>query len=613
MINDKYYNRRYWITAFVVLIFVFYIGRLFYWQVIDKSTAHLAESNALVKQTLYPSRGLIYDRNGELLVYNQPIYEVTMIMRDVDKNFDTLGFCQSLGINRHQFITRINEMKNVGKNRGYSKYTPQVFLSQLSKSDVVYLQESVYKYKGVEIRNRSLRDYKYSSAAHLLGSVGEVSKGDLEKDDYYSVGDYCGKDGIESVYETRLRGEKGMRVLMRNSRGVIEGSYNDGKSDYQPAKGEDLQISIDIQTQMVAEQLLQGKIGSIVAIEPQTGEILAMASNPSWNPSVLVGKERSAHYQELLKDPTNPLFNRATQAQYPPGSTFKTVQALIALQEGTLKTSTYYPCSGKMSVPITCTHDHGSPVEVKAAIEQSCNPFFWAVYRDMLEKNGYGTDNVIFKEQYNHWRDMVVRFGFANRFAQSDITGQKSGNIPTIDFYDRYYGKKGWKAITIRSLSIGQGELLATPLQLCNMAAIIANDGYYIAPHLLKCDSLKTNKNYVPIDKKHFEVVKQGMVQVMERAAGSIYHVPNVRMAGKTGTAQAGAGKKDHSIFIGIAPVENPQIAVAVVVENSGFGATWALPMATLVIEQYINKEIKRKELFDYLSNTVLNADVKKW
>ena len=613
MINDKFYNRRYWIAAFIVLLFGFYICRLFYWQVIDQSTAHLAESNALVKQTLYPSRGLIYDRNGELLVYNQPIYEVTLIMRDVDRNFDTLGFCQALGINRQQFITRISEMKNTGKNKGYSRYTPQVFLSQLSKSDVACLQESVYKYKGVEIRNRSLRDYKYASAAHLLGSVGEVSKSDLEKDKYYSIGDYCGKDGLEQVYEPILRGEKGMRVLMRNSRGVIEGSYNDGQSDYPPNKGQDIQISIDIQTQMVAERLLNGKIGSIVALEPQTGEILAMASNPSWNPSLLVGKERSAHYNELLNDPTNPLFNRATQAQYPPGSTFKTLQALIALQEGTLKPTTYYSCSGKQSLPISCTHDHVSPLEVTTALEQSCNPFFWAVYRDLLEKNDYGTDNLYFREQYNHWRDMVMQFGFGARFEQTDLPVQKAGNIPTPEFYDSYYGKKGWKAITVRSLSIGQGELLATPLQLCNLAAIIANQGYYIAPHLLKNDTLIDNKNFVSIDKNHFETVKQGMVQVMERAAGSVYHIPNVRMAGKTGTAQAGTGKKDHSLFIGIAPVDKPRIAVAVVVENSGYGATWALPMATIVVEQYLNNEIKRKELFDYLSNTVLNTDVKKW
>lgn len=610
MINDMFYKRRYVLTAIVVLVALVYIGRLFYMQIIDRSTTEKADSNALVRQTIYPPRGLIYDRNGELLVYNKPIYEVTMVMREMRNGFDTLAFCNALAIDTEQFLSRVDEIKDRQKNRAYSPATPQVFLSQLSMEDVAVLQESLYKFKGIGIRKRTLRGYTYASAAQVLGSVGEVSQNDIDRDNYYSVGDYSGRDGIERTYEEVLRGEKGVEVLMRDARGVIQGSYKDGEMDRPAKAGQDMTLTLDIQLQMLAEELLQGKIGSVVAIEPKTGEILTLASNPTWDPQLLVGKNRSANYNKLLNDKTKPLFNRATQAQYPPGSTFKTIQALIGLQEGAIQLNTMYACGGKGTKPITCTHYHGSPVSLLGAIEQSCNPYFWCVFRDILEKNDYGKDNQKFKKSFNLWRDDVLSFGLGQRFTDTDVTDQSTGNIPTTKFYDRYYGKTGWKAITVRSLSIGQGEITVTPLQLCNMVAAIANDGWYITPHLNQNDSMKSHIHHTAIDKKWFPYVKEGMERVMKNGTGRWYQLDSIRVGGKTGTAQAGKGRQDHAFFIGIAPIDDPQIAIMVVVENSGFGATWAAPIASLLMEQYLTGEIKRKDLKNRMANAILNPNV---
>ena len=376
MINDKYYRRRYVISGIAVAVVLVYGLRLFFLQVIDQSTKDQADNNALVKQTIYPSRGLIYDRNGELLVFNQPIYEVTMTMRDMGKEWDTLAFCQCLQISRAEFDARMEDIKDRKKNRGYSRWTPQVFMSQLKKEDIATLQESIFLFPGVQIQKRTLRDYTYNAAAHVLGSVGEVNQNDIDRDSYYSRGDYSGRDGLERTYEKQLRGEKGVCVLMRDVRGRIQGSYQDGELDVTAKAGTDLHTTLDIQLQLLAEELLAGKIGSVVAIEPKTGEILALASSPTWNPKVLVGKERSKNYNMLLKDKTKPLMNRATQATYPPGSTFKTIQSLVCLDQGAITPNTLYPCSGPSSSPIKCTHHHGSPVALDRAIEQSCNPYF---------------------------------------------------------------------------------------------------------------------------------------------------------------------------------------------------------------------------------------------
>ena len=614
MINDQFYRRRYVISGIAIGIVLVYIIRLFYLQIIDQSTKDQADNNALVKQTIFPSRGLIYDRNGELLVFNQPIYEVTLTMYDMkkDKQWDTTAFCQCLHITRAEFDERISEIKDRRKNRGYSRHTPQVFMSQLKKEDIATLQEFQSMFPGVHIQKRTLRDYTYKAAAHVLGSVGEVSQKDIDRDDYYARGDYSGRDGLERTYEKQLRGEKGVQVLMRDSRGRMQGSYKDGELDRTAKAGTDLYTTLDIQLQLLAEELLSGKIGSAVAIEPKTGEILALASNPGWNPKVLVGKERSKNYNLLLNDPTKPLMNRATQATYSPGSTFKTIQTLVCLHEKGITPNTVYPCSGPGSSPIKCTHHHGSPVTLENAIEQSCNPYFWCAFRDVLQKDGYGKDNEAFKKRYEIWRNDVMSFGLGQRFTDTDLSEQAAGSIPSVKQYDRAYGKEGWKAMTIRSLSIGQGEILVTPLQLANQAATIANNGYYISPHLNKNDSMLSHRHELDIEQEYFDILKVGMHRVMVYGTGRHYAVDSLHMAGKTGTVQNPHGR-DHAIFIGFAPVEDPKIAVAVVVENAGFGATWACPVASMMIEQYLTGEVKRKDLRKRIGESVLNASVKKW
>ena len=381
--------------------------------------------------------------------------------------------------------------------------------------------------------------------------------------------------------------------------------------DEAPIAGSNLMLTIDINLQKIGEELLNGKIGSAVAIEPKTGEILAMVSNPGYDPSILVGRSRSANYISLIKDLAKPLMNRATQATYSPGSTFKPIQALVCLELDGITDRTLFGCNGKNSSPIKCTHSHGSPVTLLNAIEQSCNPYFWNAFKSTLEKDGYGEKNVAFKNNYQQWVDAMYSFGLGHRFEDSDVYEQSRGNIPTQKYFNRYFGETGWRALTIRSLSIGQGEVLVTPLQLANTMAVIANDGYYITPHLNKSDTMLLRKHETVVDKKHFPVVNEGMWRVFEYGTGRYFKIKDLSMCGKTGTVQNPHGK-DHSLFVGFAPRENPVIAIAVVVENAGFGATWAAPIASLMMEQYIYRKIERKELFDRISTTVLNTNVKK-
>lgn len=613
MINDQLYKRRYVISAIITIVVMMYIVRLFSMQLLEDKYKDAADSNAFLKKTLYPPRGLIYDRNGKLLVYNQPAYDITLIKREMDNAakenkiaFDTVGFCSTLGISKETFEKHLKQMTS---RRGYSRYTPQLFMTQLKMQDVAGLNEMLYKYPGFDIQHRTLRDYAYPYAAHILGGVGEVSARDIEQDPYYTRGDYAGRDGIEYTYEQHLRGEKGVEVLLRDARGRIKGSYENGQHDQAPKAGGNLTLSIDIDLQIVTEQLLNGKIGSAIAIEPHSGEILAMASNPSWNPATLVGRERSTNYSALSNDPNKPLMNRATQAMYPPGSTFKTVQALVCLEEGGINTRSSFPCNGPGSVPIKCTHHHGSPVDLLNAIEQSCNPYFWLAFKNTLEQDGYGDDNLRFVQRYNQWREDVMSFGLGEKFTDTDLYSQASGSIPNENFYSRYYGKTGWRALTIRSLSIGQGEILTTPLQMANMMAAIANGGYYITPHLNKADSMSTHRHETAVSPKHFPIVKEGMWRVFEYGTGRWHKIDSIAVGGKTGTAQNPHGK-DHSLFIGFAPVNDPQIAVAVVVENAGFGATWAAPIASLMIEQYLLGDIKRTAVFKRMCNTSTNEDV---
>ena len=612
MLNDQYYRRSYVIAAIVIAVVTIFIIRLFFVQIIDDSAKAKADGISLLRQTVYAPRGLIYDRNGELLVYNQPIYEITMVYREMGSDFDTLAFCHALNLSPQAFVQRTTEIADKAKNPGFSRNVPQIFMTQLAVEDIAALQESQDKFPGIGIRKRTLRDYRYPYAAHVLGSIGEVNRRDIERDPYYQSGDYSGREGIERTYEKILRGEKGVEVLMRDNHGRIQGPYRNGELDVPPIAGEDITITLDIQLQQLAEQLLQGKIGSAIAIEPATGEILAMASNPTWDPKMLVGRQRSANYMELLNDRTKPLMNRAAQAQYSPGSTFKTLQALICQQEGAITPGKLYPCSGPGSTPIKCTHHHGSPVDLTNAIEQSCNPYFWYAFRDMLELDGYGKNNENFRRRYQLWCDDARSFGLGQKFDDSDVADQSAGKIPTLALYDRYYGKTGWRALTIRSNAIGQGEVLLTPLQLANIAATIANEGYYITPHLLRHDTMLTHRHETAVQQRYYPAVKRGMVRVMTNGTGRHNALPDsIRSAGKTGTVQNKAGR-DHAIFIGYAPADNPKIAVAVVVENAGFGATWAAPIGTMLEEQYLLGQIKRKDKKAYIETTILNPNVKK-
>lgn len=610
MINDTLQHRRWVIAAIISAFVLLYIIRLFSLQIIETKYKTGAESNALLKKTIFPPRGLIYDRNNTLLVYNKPAYDIAMIMREI-RDLDTIAFCKSLGINKDFFIQRIEEIKDRKKNAGYSSYTPQIFMTQLSSEDVATIQQLIYKFPGFYIQNRTLREYAFPNGAHIFGSIGEVSWNDIDKDPYYKLGDFSGRDGIEYTYEKSLRGEKGVEILLRDSRGRIKGKYREGELDQEPKAGKNLTLTIDIQLQIIAEKLLNGKIGSAVAIEPKTGEILAMVSNPGYDPAILVGRQRSKNYAGLVKDPTKPLMNRATQAQYSPGSTFKPLQALVCQQLGGINEHTRYGCNGPNSSPIKCTHNHGSPVSLLNAIEQSCNPYFWNAFKATIEKNGYGTKNLNFKNSYQEWVDAMHSFGLGKKFEDSDIYEQTRGNIPTQKYFNRYFGETGWRALTIRSLSIGQGEVLVTPLQLANTMAVIANEGYYITPHLNKSDTMLRRKHITSVDKKYFPVVNEGMWRVFEFGTGRYYKVDSLSMCGKTGTVQNNHGK-DHSLFVGFAPRENPQIVIAVVVENAGFGATWAAPIASLMMEQYIYKKIKRTELYDRISTSITSPDVKK-
>lgn len=610
MINDPYQNRKYVIGGIVLVVILIYIFRLFSLQILESKYKEGADSNAFLKRTLYPPRGLIYDRKGNLLVYNKPAYDITVIMREV-QGLDTLDFCSTLGIDKEYFDNRMAEVKDRRKNLGYSSYTPQVFMSQLDTKDIAAFQQMSYKFPGFYIQNRTLREYSSPNAAHVLGSIGEISRKQLEADSYYRSGDYVGRDGIEYVYENELRGEKGVEILLRDARGRIKGKYEDGRDDIAPKAGEDITLTLDLGLQQLGERLMSGKIGGVVAIEPSTGEILTMISSPTFDPSILVGRERSKNYVALTQDVTEPLYNRAT-AQYPPGSTFKTVQALICQDMDGITPHTLFSCQGTASKPIRCTHSHGSPVALYKAIEQSCNPYFWQAFRSALEKEGYGAGNETFKKRFQTWEDKVRSFGFGARIPDTDVYQQEPGLVPGVDYYTHYYGKTGWNAMTIRSLSIGQGELLATPLQLANATAAIANDGYYVTPHFRKTDSLTQKIKEVKVEKRYFHDVKIGMKYMMENTnSGRVNSIPGIEIGGKTGTAQNPHGK-DHALFIAFAPIDDPKIAIAVVVENAGFGASYALPIASLMIEYYLQGEIKRTDILERVEKTVLDERVKR-
>ena len=588
MINDyRFENRKFVVVGIVMAIVLVFIGRLFYLQIINDEYKKHADSNAFLDKTIYPSRGVMYDRNGKLLVSNQPAYDVMVCMRNV-KDLDTLAFCRSLGITREFFEKRIKDIKNRNLNPGYSSYTDQLFLSQLTAEDFAMFQEQLYKFKGFSIQRRTVRQYEYPVAGHIFGDLGEVSKKDIANDDYYVRGDFIGKQGVESYYEKYLRGEKGKEVLLRDAHGRIKGRYLDGAMDVAPVPGKNLTLSLDIELQQLAERLLQNKIGSVVAIEPATGEVLCMASSPTFDPQILVGRQRGENHSLLSKDKQKPLLNRAIQGTYPPGSTFKTSQALTYLQEGIITPETSFPCSMGFrfkGLHVGC-HAHSSPTALIPSLATSCNSYFcWGLYR-MIGSEKFGSS----QEAFTRWKDHMVSMGFGYRLG-IDLPGEARGFIPNSAFYDKWYGGR-WNGLTIISVSIGQGEVTLTPLQIANLGATIANRGNYIAPHVVKgiedesLDSIYTTRKYTMVDKIHYETVVQGMREAVLSGTCRAANLPGIEVCGKTGTAQNRG--KDHSAFMGFAPMNDPKIAVAVYVENGGFGAVYGVPIGALIMEKYL-------------------------
>lgn len=585
--------RRFVIAGVATLIVIVYIIRLFTLQLMSDDYKKNADSNAFLKKIAYPSRGVIKDRHGKLLVYNQPSYDIMVVMNEAKNHLDTLAFCEALGISREEFDERMSIIKDRSKNPGYSRFTEQLFRSQLSDHDFSVLQEKMYRFPGFYVQKRSIRQYEYPYAAHVLGDVAEVSPADIEEDDYYQSGDYIGKLGVERYYEKYLRGEKGMQILLRDAHGRIQGSYKDGELDRPPVPGKNLTLGIDIDLQALGERLLEGKIGSIVAIEPKTGEVLCMVSSPTYDPRMMVGRQRSKSHRALSQNSWKPLLNRSIMGQYPPGSTFKTTQALTFLSEGIITPHTAYPCYHGFvykGLRVGC-HGHGSPLPLVPALSTSCNGYFcWGLYHMIGNRQKYPTVQVAMDK----WRDYMVSMGFGYRLG-IDLPGERRGLIPNAMFYDKAY-KGSWNGLTIISISIGQGEVNATPLQIANLGATIANRGYFITPHVVKkiqdhpLDTLYTKRRYTMASRQAYETVVQGM---RSAALGGTCHELakyDFMACGKTGTAQNRG--HDHSVFMGFAPMDNPKIAVAVYVENGGWGATYGVPIGGLIMEQYLHGEL---------------------
>jgi penicillin-binding protein 2 len=592
MIKNKinYSHRKYVIGSIFILVAVILLIKLFMIQIVDDSYKQSSDNNTLRYITQYPSRGKIYDRNGKLLVYNEAVYDL-MIIPSQARNIDTAAFCKLLNISNETYNN------NLKKAKRYSNITPSIFISQITKEEYGHIAEVLYHYPGFYFQTRAIRQYPKPIAAHTLGSIGEVTKPEMERDSYYNLGDYIGKSGIEKYYEKDLRGKKGIKITVVDVHNREKERFMNGEYDTLPVPGKDIILGLDADLQAYGEYLMAGKTGSIVAIEPTTGQILAMVSSPTYDPNELVGRTRGLRYSELLNDPDKPLINRAISGTYPPGSTFKMINGLISLQSGVITASTAYPCNGPNSVPIKCTHYHSSPVRLYDAIENSCNPYFWQAFQDMLNSRRFGSP----REGFKFWYDNVTSFGLGRAF-NSDIPFTVSGNIPKMEYYDKVY-RGVWNAMTVRSLSIGQGEILVTPLQLANVAAAIGNEGYFYEPHYIKNfgdpnDSVSFEKHFIDIKKKHFQDVKKGMQSVFEGEHGTarMSKISDITVGGKTGTAENPHGP-DHSIFMGFAPVDNPQIAIAVVVENAGFGSTWAAPIASLMIEKYIKGEVMRPNI----------------
>ena len=592
MINYDLEKRRFILSGVAIAIITVYLVRLFALKIASDDYRKRADSNAFLKKIEFPSRGIITDRKGKLLVYNQPAYDIMVVMNEEKGHLDTLEFCRALNITKEFFVQRMNDIKDRTKNPGYSRFTQQLFMSQLSDKEFSSFQEKLYRFPGFYIQKRSIREYSGTIAGHILGDVAEVSQSDIENDDYYQPGDYIGKMGIEREYEKELRGQKGVQILLRDAHGRIKGRYKNGQYDQKPRPGSDLQLGIDADLQALGERLMEGKLGAVVAIEPKTGQILAMVSSPTFDPREMIGKMRGKNQQRMTLDPSKPLLNRAIMGQYPPGSTFKTSQAITYFSEGIVNDSTRFPCHHGFSfhgLHVGC-HAHASPISIVPALSTSCNAYFcWGLYYMLSNRKKYKT----LDDAMDRWRDYMVSMGFGYKLG-IDLPGEKRGLIPNAEFYDNAFGR--WNPLSVISISIGQGEINLTPLQIANLGAIIANRGYYYAPHVVrKIQGVQLKQKYLKRHKvmgtpQAFNEVVAGMVSSAH--GGTCAHAvhPGYTLAGKTGTAQNRG--KDHSVFMGFAPVESPKIAIAVYVENGGFGAVYGVPIGSLMMEQYINGKL---------------------
>ncbi|MBQ9417353.1 MAG: penicillin-binding protein 2 [Bacteroidales bacterium] len=591
--TDKYSGRSRVVRIIFIVVGVLFAGRLAMLQLFDSKYKKLADQQALRDVTQYPSRGFIYDRNGKLLVHNEAVYDLMVIPRMV-KDLDTDYFCRCVGMTREDFDERIQ------KARKYSTYSASPFMKQISKEEYARFENKMYRFKGFYISQRTLRIYDRPIAAQVLGYVGEVDNADLKRDAYYKRGDYIGKSGLEKSYEDVLRGVKGTKKMHVDVHSRTIGSYQGGRYDTLPVEGANLYTTLDADLQQYAEELMANKRGCVVALEPATGEVLAMVSAPCYDPNLLVGRVRGENYGKLNSDKAKPLLNRALMGQYPPGSIFKVAQSMVALDLGVIGPGAGFVCDKSL---VGC-HNHPSATSVREAIKMSCNPYFYQVYKRVIQQ---GKHKSIYKDsQYGLtvWHDYMLRFGFGQRLAiDLPRNGVMSGNIPDTGYYNRWYGKERWAFSTIYSNSIGQGEVTVVPIQMANLAAIVANRGYYITPHVVKGygpDTLQREgvgeRHETGIRKEYFDIAADGMYDVVHVAGGTARRarVEGLDVCGKTGTAENFGN--DHSVFICFAPKNNPRIAMAVYVENAqGGGGTWAAPIAGLIVERYLNGEVKRK------------------
>ncbi len=597
--NNQLSERKYVIIGIVAFLGIVYMFRLFYLQIVNNSLKLEAEHQAFHYQTQYPPRGYIFDRNGKLLVFNDAAYDLMVTPKQVS-NLDTATLCTIIGISRESFLRRMKK----AREKPNSPRRASIFEKQISAETYAALQEKLYRLKGFFVQSRTLRKYPFPSAAHLLGYVGEVDKSVTDVNPYYKDGDYIGISGIEKSYEEELRGKKGVKILMVDVHNSPKGSYMNGMYDTISYPGKGLTCTLDRDLQMYGELLMQNKIGSIVAIEPSTGEILALVTSPTYDPNLLVGRDRSKNYAKLALDSINvPLYNRALQASYPPGSTFKLVDGLIAQNEGVLHLDTRYPCA--MGYPPGGGHPkceaHPSPCNFLTSIEYSCNSYYSYVFKSIMDNKKYAGMN----EAFESWRNYALSFGIGKKL-NSDLPNELRGFLPTIKYYDKVFGVGGWKVSTVISLGIGQAELLISPLQNANIVTTIANKGFYYIPHIIKAiDKDENHPKLIRFKEKQIPLVTDtalynhtigGMTLVVESGTAAGVKMNDITMCAKTGTAQNPHGK-DHSVFVAFAPKENPKIAISVVVENGGWGAQWAAPIASLMIEKYIRGYITRPDM----------------